>query len=184
MQLNTKQVAELFRVTERTIANWIKEGLPVVRGVGRAGNTYQGWEVVEWYVGKRFADKIGDEGYDYMAERARLTHHQANIAELEAEQRRGNLWPTETVGLMLQRIIGNGRAKLLSIPSKVRNRVPGLEPRAYDLIEDLIREAMDELSADRIPDDVRESLERYHSHLAATAEDEPEPVGDSARRDH
>lgn len=141
---------------------------------------------MNWWCAQRLSERTGRETefYDYTAERARLTYHQANIAELDAETKRGNLWPLETVRLLLQRIIGNGRAKLLSIPAKFKNRVPGLEARAYELVETLTREAMDELAEDGLPGGIRASLERYHAHLAATAADDAEPVGEDARRDH
>lgn len=189
MQASTKDIADWFEVSERTVANWVREGMPVVtRARGAGGNVYSSKQVSEWHIARRLATRTGTsekaEVFDYTAERARLTYHQANIAELDAETKRGNLWPLETVRLLLQRIIGNGRAKLLALPPKFKNRVPGLEARAYELVETLTREAMDELAEDGLPAGIRESLERYHAHLAAAAEDDAEPVGDEARRDH
>lgn len=182
MQLTTKDVASLCRVTPRTVANWVKEGLPVARVGGR--NTYTGHEVLEWYVARRVAERSEGGALDYTRERARLTYHQANIAELEAEQKRGHLWPLEVVRLMLSSIIGRARSRLLQIPGKMRNRRPEFEPASNELLEELVREALEELSDDGLPADIRESLERYHAHLEATAQVDLEPVGDSPRRDH
>lgn len=185
MDLTTAQMAETFKVSQRTIHQWAKsEGLPVVRGVTRHGNAYPLDQVIAWWGRRQRSSQSEDGILDYTAERARLTFHQANIAEMEAETKRAKLWPMETVQLMLQRIIGNARSRLLSIPSKFKNRVPGLEDRAYELVETLIHEACDELAADQLPGDIRASLERYHSHLAAAADPDVEPVGDAPRRDH
>lgn len=184
MQLTTKQVAETFGVTTRTVHNWLNEGVPVLRNGGRAGNKFPLAELIQWWVERQVRANAEDGVLDYTAERARLTFHQANIAEMDAEKQRGNLWPMETVQLLLQRIIGNGRSKLLAIPGKFRNRLPDLGDEAYQLQEELIHEACEELAEDKLPGGIRGSLERYHAHLATAAESDAESVGDAPRRDH
>ena len=195
-KVGRKELAEIFDVTPTTISNWQSDGMPVAaRFRGARGNQYDVEECTAWRSGRRLTghrhakvshapDGELSQDLDYNQERARLTHHQANIAELDAEARRGNLWPVETVAHMFQQIVGNARARLLAIPGKLRNRVPDMPPRAHALVEDLIREALDELAADQLSDDARRALERYHEHLASAAAPDSESVGDAARRDH
>jgi len=87
--------------------------------------------------------------YDLTAERARLAHHQANKAALEAKALIGALVPVEEVADVVGEEYANVRAKLLSLPSKVAPSLVGLTTREIKAeLDDLVREALTELSAD------------------------------------
>jgi phage terminase Nu1 subunit (DNA packaging protein) len=192
-QVSKGELAEIFSVGTQTVALWQKDGMPVVlHRRGQPGNLYDTGDCIRWYAkrgrgnprGSTASASVEPDSLDYATERARLTHFQANAAQIDTEAKKGNLWPLETVSLMLQRIIGAARGRLLAIDGKLRNRVPDMPPRAYELVEELIREALDELSADVLPGDVATSLGRYHSSLEAAAEVDPDAVGAETRRDH
>jgi hypothetical protein len=94
--------------------------------------------------------------FDLTTERARLAHHQANRAELEADLLAGSLIEIEAVADVVGQEYLNVRSKLLAIPSKAAPQVIGLSiAAAKALLDDMIFEALDELAADAPPAQAR-----------------------------
>jgi len=90
--------------------------------------------------------------FDLTAERARLAHHQANKAELEAAQVAGSLIEIEAVADIVGEEYANVRSRLLGIPSRAAPQLIGLPIVAVKaLLDDMIFEALDELTADDPP---------------------------------
>jgi hypothetical protein len=90
--------------------------------------------------------------FDLTTERARLAHHQANRAELEADLLAGSLIQIEAVADVVGEEYANARSRLLAIPSKAAPQVIGLSiAAAKALLDDMIFEALDELTADAPP---------------------------------
>ncbi len=95
---------------------------------------------------------------DAQKERARLTHHQANIASLEERERRGELVNRDSVVLEVSESIANAKAKLLNIPSKVCTIAAAMddaveirgviESAVYEAITELYNEYAGDLEAD------------------------------------
>ena len=99
-----------------------------------------------------YLSRGGADSFDLTAERARLAHHQANKAALEAEQLAGSLIEIEAVADIVGAEYANVRSKLLVIPSKAAPQVIGLSiAAAKALLDDMIFEALDELTADAPP---------------------------------
>ena len=92
------------------------------------------------------------DSFDLTAERARLAHHQANRAELEANLLAGSLIQIEAVADVVGEEYANARSRLLAIPSRAAPQVIGLSIVAVKaLLDDMIFEALDELTADAPP---------------------------------
>ena len=90
--------------------------------------------------------------FDLTDERARLAHHQANRAELEANLLAGSLIQIEAVADVVGEEYANARSRLLAIPSRAAPQVIGLSIVAVKaLLDDMIFEALDELAADAPP---------------------------------
>jgi len=87
--------------------------------------------------------------YDSDQERARLTHHQANIASLDEQIKEKSLIPSDVVLDRWQMILANVRARLLSIPTSI---AVSCENASREDVEEkaseLVRQALDELSVD------------------------------------
>lgn len=87
-----------------------------------------------------------DEPLDYNAERARLTHHNANIAELDEARKRGELIPRDEVIAEWQMVIASVRAKLLGLPVRLASTCAGEDFRAIeDEARRIVHEALTEL---------------------------------------
>jgi hypothetical protein len=91
--------------------------------------------------------------YDLNAEKARLTHHQANISELEEDTKKGNLIPAEIVKQHWEAKAANTRAKLLNLPGRLAVSVVGANTiqDAEKTARQLITEALNELSGNGLP---------------------------------
>lgn len=92
---------------------------------------------------------IGEDGtvYDYDAERARLTHHQANTAEIEEQRKRNELIPAELVRQAWSDIIASARAKLLGLPSRLASSCAGKQSQDVETeARGIINEALNELA--------------------------------------
>lgn len=155
------ELAEIVGKSERTLTTWQKNGMPIEVDGGRgSSNLYSPAVVIDWMIqqeiNRRIAEHGGGDGdfYDYESERARLTHHQANKADLEEQVLRGKLIPEETVERVWTDMIASFRAKMLSIPTKAAHQFLELEDlnHAQDLLKDHIHEALLEIS-DYEPED-------------------------------
>ena len=94
--------------------------------------------------------------FDLTDERARLAHHQANRAELEAKVFAGSLIEIESAADIVGEEYANVRSRLLGIPSRAAPQLIGLSIVAVKtLLDDLIFEALAELTADAPPAQAR-----------------------------
>jgi len=92
------------------------------------------------------------DSFDLTSERARLAHHQANKAELEAAQVAGSLIEIQAVADLVGEEYANVRSRLLAISTRAAPQVIGLSIVAVKaMLDDLIFEALDELTADDPP---------------------------------
>ena len=67
--------------------------------------------------------------------------------ELERQQKEQSLVPVDEVNLKWQGIITTTRNKLLGVASKAQQRLPDLDVSAVNCIDDIGREALEELAA-------------------------------------
>ena len=81
-------------------------------------------------------------------ERARLVHHQANLAALEEETRRSKLIPADEINSEWAEMTSIMRAKITSIPKQVAAVGCGITDynEMESLVKDLVHGALDELA--------------------------------------
>tara|TARA_R100000329_G_scaffold124960_1_gene103460 strand:- start:181 stop:705 length:525 start_codon:yes stop_codon:yes gene_type:complete len=84
---------------------------------------------------------------DYEESRARTEHLKAELLELERKQKEQDLVPMSEVKITWENIITTARTKLLGVPSKAKQRIPDLDTNAMSHLEDIIREALEELAS-------------------------------------
>jgi phage terminase Nu1 subunit (DNA packaging protein) len=85
---------------------------------------------------------------DINDERARLVHHQANLAALEEESRRSKLIPADEINSEWAEMTSIMRAKITSIPEQVAAVGCGITDynEMESLVKDLVHAALDELA--------------------------------------
>lgn len=176
--LTRDEAAAVAGFSPRHLARLDKgEDAPPWTGRGYDAERFGQWLKRQW----RKDLGLADDGtvYDYEKERARLTKAQADRTELEAAELRGELVRVEHLVEEWGRMLSALRARLLSLPSKTapRARTAASDEVALRLIEDEVLQALEELSADGLPDRTRARRERVAGSAEASAAPERQRVG-------
>ena len=142
--LKKKDMAESLGISVQAFDRWGVE--PVLRE-GRSVY-FSVRDVVDYQLGKVASKHKPDNDLDIVAERARLTYHQANIAELEEDVKRGELIPADVVERVWSDMAASFRAKILSIPTKAAHQFIALTniSEIQDALKEHHNEALLELS--------------------------------------
>lgn len=111
---------------------------------------------VEWRVLQTIG-MVDGTAYSYEAERARLTHEQADKTALENAELRADLVRMSVVESYWASLGAACRSKLVSIPSKLGTLVADAAARVKLIgqAEALIYDALAEIQSDAVPHDVR-----------------------------
>lgn len=151
MALSQSQVASVLGITARRVRQMHQEGKgPQQNSDGQ----YDEADFGQW-LRAQAADNSG--GYNYEAERARLTHEQANKTALENAELRADLVRMTVVESYWASLGAACRAKLVSVPSKLGALVADASARVKFIgqAEALIYDALAEIQSDAVPHDVR-----------------------------
>lgn len=138
MEVNKKQLADIFGASIRTIQNWQEQGMPVLRGGGKLRR-----EVEELRQASEADLQPGTIEY----ERHRLTRAQADAQELKNARDSAEVVETAFCTFVLSRIAGEIASILDGIPLSVQRRFPELENRHVDFLKRDIIKAMNKAAA-------------------------------------
>ncbi len=133
---NQENVAKLFCVSTRTIANWAKDGMPVTKD-GR----YNIIEIQAWRFDKANKQRAGNKKSpeDWLL---RYREFKAKLEEIKLKTTIGELVSKREVEAGLIQISIAIKRALLALPRAVAPRLVGLEPRE---MEGIIRERVEEI---------------------------------------
>jgi hypothetical protein len=84
---------------------------------------------------------------DYDESRARTEHLKAELLELERKQKESLLVKAEEIEAKWLEIVTLARTKILGIPTKAKQRIPDLDTDAIGLLDDIVRETLEDLAA-------------------------------------
>jgi hypothetical protein len=85
---------------------------------------------------------------DYNESRARRESALADMAEIEVAERRGELVPVNEARADVVSRFTVVRTRLLGVPSRVAQRLPHLAGEVVPILDELLREALEELAVD------------------------------------
>ncbi len=132
------EIAAMFGVSAEAISNWVQAGAPKI-----AHNQYDERVFVPWVIDQyRSRDKA-----TLAEEQTRLTKHKADIAEMEAAEKRGELVKTDSVREWWQRVSSVIRSRFLSLPSITPQvlAAPTVQ-ESQKVVEDAVWNILNELS--------------------------------------
>lgn len=133
--VTTEEAAELFKVTEKTVNLWIREGMPVVKRGARGGKKMSRIDLrdaISWFV-----------NYDALdAEKTRLTREQADKQALDNAVRRGELGELSQWRSEIESLFGQVRAALLAVPTKEAPQLDGNVNQRKERLERVVREIL------------------------------------------
>lgn len=95
-------------------------------------------------------------------EKARLAHHQANLAAIKERELRSKSIPTSCVLAICQENAEQARERLSAVVGQVARKHPDIPPAVLDDLERFIGDALVELPPDGVPDEIRRRIERGH----------------------
>ncbi|MGI5315852.1 terminase small subunit, partial [Escherichia coli] len=145
MEVNKKQLADIFGASIRTIQNWQEQGMPVLRGGGKGNEVlYDSAAVIKWYAERdaeieneklrreveelRQASETDLQPGTIDYERYRLTKAQADAQELKNERDRGDVIDTEFCMYALSKLASQISSIMDSLPLTMQRSFPQMTP--------------------------------------------------------
>lgn len=149
---STSEIAEFLGVSYETVQNDIAKGAPISERGGK-GKQHQiaAGEYVRWMV-RRAAEREDGDLLNYDAARTRKMNADAQVAELDLAERRGEVVEVGAVVSVVTDMLAEIKAKLLSIPSRLAHRLAAVGTReaAMEILEKEITGTLNELTADEV----------------------------------
>lgn len=157
--VNQRELAEIVGVSNNTIAAWRSEGMPCLATADKKGSSsrYDTEAVIDW-LRHRSAGANDEETINGRYEQARLTKLKADNEALDVAQKEGTLIEAAAVAGVWDRLLGNFRSRLLSMPSALADELAPLsDPREVQavlkvtinqVLEELANADVDEICAD------------------------------------
>ena len=156
-----KEVADHIDLSTVRLRELVKRGvIPPSNGPGDMNLEACRIAYIRWLRGKatgKVKDVPSASGLNTTDEKARLTHHQANMAELEERVRRGDLLEKTEVVDEVSTSLANMRGKLLNLPIKTATAIVGVDDpeEIRTILEGAVCEALEELHNQYVPSDER-----------------------------
>ena len=88
-----------------------------------------------------------DEVPEYNESRARTEFLKAELLELDRKQKEKSLVKADEIESKWVEIITIARTKILGIPTKAKQRIPDLDTDAITLLDDIVRETLEDVAA-------------------------------------
>ena len=123
----------------------------LARGIIREGDTIGAWAAAYCaHLREQAAGRAAAGDHDLATERARLAHHNANLAAMEERRRSGELCETSAVVMTMTTIGSNFRTALERVADKLADRVAAeADPHAcHQIISAEIGQALQQLAKD------------------------------------
>jgi terminase small subunit / prophage DNA-packing protein len=145
MELSTKQLSDLFQVSDRTIRSWATRGMP-----RKAPGRFEGLEAVRWYAENIFIPEAA-ESRDLLskAEAERLMLNlKAELLQVEVDREKGKLVPLEEVKADWIRIAQAVKTTLYGIPFRLAAIIATVdnENEIRKMIKSEVNRALTEIS--------------------------------------
>lgn len=172
--VDKRELSRVFNISERTLTEYLKAGLPFVAAPEKRGQSYQfeTSDVFRWLVEREIGKRLpaGNESLDPQQERALLDRARRREVELRLREREGELIPASVVEAEWVRLVSTFRQRLLALPSRVSPLVAAESDvsKVHGIIEGLLHECMTALSEE--PIEPFEPTEEHEPPLPAADE--------------
>jgi phage terminase Nu1 subunit (DNA packaging protein) len=132
------EIASMFGVTTKTIAEWQDQGMPVAArgefGGAAAPNEYESKDCIAWLVERETGKVRGENPRD------RLARLQADAIEMENATARGELLPAALIEPKMLAAVVSAREAWRNEPSRLSRMVGG---KTADEVEALLEQAFE-----------------------------------------
>lgn len=135
--VNKREIAEIVGVSERSLTDWQRDGLPVAYSGERGeSNQYDTEQVIAWMIGREVSKVQGESQKD------RLARLQGDKVELEIAEKRGLLVPAEEIEPTWTALVAAARSYIRAEPDRLAHLLDVTE--GVDAKRDLLIETFDE----------------------------------------
>lgn len=171
MLVNKRQLSEILGVSERALTDWqkLEIPLPAVYAERRGQeNQYDTRKVIEWIVSREIANLKVEKPKD------KLYRVQAELKELELEEKRGNLAPTSLFEQAWETHIVAARMELLNLPEIAAQEISARYNVEIDveIISELVHKALEKLSDFDVDLDEEADEDGKETEFSTFADDE------------
>lgn len=162
MLVNKRQLSEILGVSERSLTEWQKEGLPVASYADNRGqaNEYESGDVIRWMI-QRELERLNKE-----KPRDRLDRLKADAIELDIKERTGELAPAALFERVWSDHILAARTEFLTMPDTLATELSAISGI--------------EIDPDAISLHINRALEKLSNY---GAEDDDDSASDDAGED-
>lgn len=146
---NARLIQEIFGLSPYVLRSHLTDGLPHIPGSRGQSHRFSAPRVYEWLCERaRREAQDTEEEVDGDRELANLRRAQAEHETLKVERLKGELLERSDVVQGWASIVSAARTRLLGVPSRLRAQYPDMPHEVQSALDDLIREALEELSRD------------------------------------
>lgn len=148
MKLNKAQLADMFGRSQRTIDGWLEKGLPAEQVPApdkpRHGYVFDTERCIAWYV-KWQRDKRGGSGETDA--KGRLLEIQVELAELDLDERRGELIAADDALKTFGKLVADARQRLVALAGSLASKLAATSDpvRVKDELDGAHREVLADL---------------------------------------
>jgi phage terminase Nu1 subunit (DNA packaging protein) len=149
MRLSSKDLQDHYGVDARTVTNWINETPGCPHRMESRRRWFDSVEVAAWYADRAVRKAPPPKPLDLADAQKRRAAAEAEMAEMERDQMRGELVSADIAREEMGHIATTLRAQLMAIPGRYAARTVGLgtlpeSQRAWDTaIRDVLAELKD-----------------------------------------
>ena len=104
-------------------------------------------KVTEKENGGVLVGKVEEEIPDFNTSRSKREAMMARLAEIDVEEREKVLVPSADVEASWVQLVTIAKTKVLGIPTRAKQRIPDLDKNAMSLLDEIVRETLEDLSA-------------------------------------
>jgi phage terminase Nu1 subunit (DNA packaging protein) len=154
--VGTTRLAKLLGITDRRIQQLVTEGVLEKEGRGRydLAKTFQRY--IQYSVDQvRARQSTGTK----LEEETRLLKERADQVAMENDRLRGELIPRGEVRITWEHLVTASRTRLLAIPSQIKTKWPDTDMAMVLGVEEWIRQCLEELKHDGLPERHRQPME-------------------------
>lgn len=147
MQLSINELSTHTGMSYRTIKNRLAGLKPERKG---AAHLYRGEDAMPLL----YSPETGALEH----EKARLAHHQANMAAIREREARAQYIPTDLAVILCQTNAEQARERLSAVVEQVAKKHPDLPRAVLDDLERFIGDALAELGPDGVPAEIKRRI--------------------------
>lgn len=120
MDVNRRELAEIFSVTKPTIDAYIKRGMPVKdRGAKGKQAVFSTGNCIDWLISEKVKRATGGaEGESKDGLEKRKLAAQVRVAEIDAEIKSGSVFDAADVAMVLSSVLATVRANVMNLPNR------------------------------------------------------------------